>query len=239
MPSDDLFRLWQLHLVDKAILEIRSQAAALDPGKKLMAEIVRLEAQATFAEEGYRSVHGEQTDIELKQKGIDEKVKRFDRDLYGGKVVNPREVENLQKEIELLKRQRSELDERLLELWEVVPPAKQKLDLARDAIQAKKAELADYQKRLVIHKANLEAAFKEATAKRPAALENVDKGMLAKYDAIRQKHSGLGMSRIEKNGSCELCGTLLPRKTVETAKDGRWVTCEACHRVLYWSESIV
>lgn len=239
MSSDDLFRLWQLHLVDKAILEIRSQAAALDPGKKLMAEIAKLENQAKAADDAYKALHGEQTDIELKQKGIDEKVKKINQDLYGGKVVNPREVENFQKEIEILKKQRGDMDGRLLELWDLVPPAKKEADSAHAAIQTKKAELADYQKRVIAHRAKLEAAFKEATAKRPAALEKVEKSMLARYESIRQKHNGLGMSRIEKNGSCELCGTLLPRKTIETAKEGRWVTCEDCHRALYWSESIV
>lgn len=239
MPVDDLFDLWQLHLVDKAILEVRMQAAALDPGKALMAEIKRLEAARDAANEAYKALHGEQTDIELKQKGIDEKVKKIEKDLYGGKVVNPREVENFQKEVEVLKKQRGDLDGRLLELWDLVPPAKKDLDNAEKAVQEKRAILKEHQAAVVIKQAELQHAFKAAQAKREPAAKKVDAATLARYDANRQRHEGVGMSRIEKNGSCEQCGTLLPRKTVELAKDGKMTTCEACGRILYWSAGIV
>lgn len=238
MSSDPLFDLWQLHLVDKAILDIRNLAAALDPGRKLMAEIAKLQEAADEAETVHKSLHAELTDLELTQKGIDDKLKKFDKDLYGGKVVNPREVENLQKEIEILKRQRGELDGRLLELWELLPPAKVRAEEAQSAIAAKKSELAAHQKAVLQKKAELEKAYREAGARRAPAAQKIESGLLARYDAIRQKHDGIGMSRIDKKSCCEACGTLLPRKTVEIAKESRLVTCETCHRILFWSESV-
>lgn len=239
MPSDALWRLWKLHLVDHAILEIRARAAALDPGRKILAEIQELETQ--YAEVGGRAkaLHQEITDAELQTKTIDEKLKKIDRDLYGGKVVNPREVEALQKEIEMLKAKRSELDERILELWELHPPAKAAADAVEQAIAKKKLELADHQRKALQLKTQLEKAFKERSAERPLVAKNVEAPLLARYDMIRQKQGGVGMAKLKPNDTCEECGMTIPRKTVLAVReDGAVQTCESCHRILYYSESV-
>ena len=44
MASQELRKLWKLNQIDATLLEIRKRAAALDPGKKIMAEIERLAA---------------------------------------------------------------------------------------------------------------------------------------------------------------------------------------------------
>src|SRR5579862_5704235 len=124
MPSADLQRLHELYLIDMALLDIRTRAVNLDPGRKTAAEIKALEQQ--FEESTARKLHAEQTDLELKQKTYQEKIAKFEKELYGGKIVNPREVESIQKEIGILKRQRAELDERIMQIWEELPPEKVK-----------------------------------------------------------------------------------------------------------------
>src|SRR5687767_3792804 len=125
MAAGDLLKLWKLHLVDTAILEIRGRAAALDPGKTIIAQIDALNKQLGGTGGQAKTLSAELTDLELQQKNIADKIQKIEKSLYGGKVVNPREVENYQKEIEGLRRQRSALDERIMELWELVPPAKE------------------------------------------------------------------------------------------------------------------
>lgn len=235
----DLRKLHKLHQVDVAIHEIRKRAEALDPGKRIQAEINGLTADFNAKDEAAKKYASELSDLELKQKGIDDKLKKIDKDLYGGKVVNPREVENLQKEIGILKNQRGDLDLRILELWDLAPPARKAAEEVQALIDAKKKELAEYQKKVVQAKAQLEAQYKEQTAKRPALAAEVPKPLLARYDAIRQKMHGVGMAEVIKGGNCSRCGTHLPLKIVEDALDGRVVTCESCHRIIYASEGLV
>lgn len=239
MSADDLFKLWKLHEVDAAIAELRAKAAALDPGKKIMAEIKALEVQKEEADKNFHALHGEQSDLELKQKSIGDKIKKIDADLYGGKVVNPREVEAFQKEIEVLKKQREDFDGRIMELWDLVPPAKEAVERIDKAIDAKKGELREYQKKVVAYKNQIEEAFKKRVAERPEAAKGVNPSMLSRYDAIRQKHDGVGMTRVGKGGFCATCGTHLAEKLIESAKEGRIALCEGCGRILYWSESVV
>ena len=239
MSSLDLRKLHQLHQVDVALHEIRVRAAALDPGKRIQAAINALQQDFDVKDAESKKLGGELADLELKQKGIDEKVKKFDKELYGGKVVNPREVENLQKEIQILKRQKGEMDGRILELWELVPPAKKAADDVQAKIDEQKKALAEYQKQVVEARGKLEQQFKELTAKRGPLAKEVPPPMLARYEAIRQKQHGVGMADVVKGNNCGRCGTHLPIKSIEIAKEGRIVTCESCHRILYASEGLI
>lgn len=231
--------LWKLNTIDAAIIDIRHKAASMDPGRKIQAEIDKLAAVFDEANAKAKALSAEQTDLELQQKTIEAKLKKIDGDLYGGKVVNPREVEDLQHQIDGLKKQRAKNDERILELWELVPPAKKAAEEAHAPIEVKKKELAEHQKKMIELKKTLEAEFKELNAKRPAALQGISAGLMARYDAIRQKHGGIAMATVDRRGNCTMCGTLLPKKTVESALEDKVVTCEECHRIIYATEGVI
>lgn len=204
--------------------------------------MARIEAAQKIADEKTRAsklLSAELTDLELKQKSIDDKVKKFEKDLYGGKVVNPREVENINKEIAMLKKQRGESDVRILELWELTPPAKAQAEAAEKAVEALKGELREFQKGVLAQKTKLEADFKAYSSQRGAAAAAAPPALIARYDAIRNRYGGIGMSRISKKSTCEQCGTSLPTKVVEDVKEDKLVTCEECHRILYYSESVI
>jgi len=188
MSSNPLSELWKLHRIDAALTEIRKRAAALDAGQTIAAEIRALEAELTSGAGGQaREVGSKLQDFELKQRGIEEKLKKFDKELYGGQVVNPREVEAIQKEIAMLKKQRDTNDEAMLELMEAQPDAKKVFEGIEKRIDAKKAELAETRKRALAEKAKLEAEFAKMSAARGGAAKAVDPGLLARYETIRKR----------------------------------------------------
>jgi len=231
--------LWKLNAIDAAIVEIRHKAASMDPGRKIQAEIDKLTVVFEEANAKAKALSAEQADLELQQKAIEAKLKKIDGDLYGGKVVNPREVEDMQHQIDGLKKQRAKNDERMLELWDLVPPAKKAADEAQAPIEAKKKDLVEHQKKMLDLKKTLEAEFKELNAKRPEVAAGISAGLLARYDAVRQKHAGVAMATVDRRGNCTMCGTLLPKKTIETALDDKVVTCEECHRIIYATEGLI
>jgi predicted nucleic acid-binding Zn-ribbon protein len=240
MASLELSRLWKLAQVDRALAEIRARAAALDVGQKIQAEIAAIEREDTMVGGQARALRSELTDLELQQKSIDDKIKRIDKELYGGKVVNPREVENFEKEIAGLKKQRAKADERILELWELLPPAEKAAGEVQKRLDEKKEQLAGRRKKALEEKALLEADYKKYTAARPTLAEAVkNPTLLARYDNLRQRHAGIGMAEVTKKNSCGVCGTNLPERTIQMLKDDKLVTCEACHRILYYTEGIV
>jgi predicted nucleic acid-binding Zn-ribbon protein len=233
MPAAALDALYQLHRVDLAILEVRKRAAALEPGKAIQATIAQIQKEFDLADSEAKTLTTELLDLELRQKSLEDKCKKLNQDLYGGKVVNPREVEAMQHELELLKKQQGECDTRMLELYDLIPPAKERADEIARRLEAEKAKLAEFQKGVLREKARLEAEFAKLRQERTPAAARVDPALLRQYDAIRQKMGGVGMAEVMPNGSCSQCGVQVPEKAIEAAKQGRVVTCEACHRILF------
>ena len=239
MASTELRQLYKLHLIDREIVEIRKRAQALDPGRKIHAEILALEAQLKEKAGLAHDLHGEEKDLELKQQALATKVKKIETEMYGGKLVSPREIENLSKELALVKAQRSSYDDRLFELMELVPPA-QKLEAdLKDRIALKKKELEEFQKQALVEKSKLEAEFGIRSKQRPAALDGIAPLLLSKYEAICKKLDGVAMTEVTRVGSCASCGTMMAEKIVEGARDGKVVTCDGCHRIVYVSDGLI
>ena len=187
-----------------------------------------------------RDLRAELKDLEWTQQTIQEKVKKIEKDLYGGKIVNPKEVQNYEKEVALLKKQSGGSDERIMELWGLLPPAEKAAEDVQKKIDEKTKELAERRKKALSDKTLLEQDFKKYTAARPQLAEAVkNPTLLARYESIRQRHAGLGMAEVTKRQSCGACGTNLPERTIQLLKDDKIVTCESCHRILYYSEGLV
>ena len=238
MSSLELRKLWRLHQIDASLVEIRKRAAALDPGRALQAqmEILKAEHAEKLAQE--KAVSGEMTDLELQQKTLSDKIKKFDKELFGGKVVNPREVETIEKEIESLKRRRSDLETEWLVASERIKPASDAVKEVDIRLSALRAQDKTHQSKAMDLKAQLESEFKRFTEARPAALKEVDPALLAKYDALRARLGGVAMSEA-KNSTCSACGNTLPTRTMTLLREDRVVSCEQCHRILYYTEGVL
>jgi predicted nucleic acid-binding Zn-ribbon protein len=238
MASLELARLWKLHLVDSAIHDIRHRAATLDPGKAAQGAVDKLVAEEPTRAGEFHQLHGEQLDLELANKTVEDKLKRYEKDLYGGKIVNAREVENVEKEMTILRRQRDKNDERLLELMDLVPPAKKRADAYQAELDRAKAALADARKKAKELRAKLEADYAENTKLRPERAKVISPALLAKYEALRQKHT-TGMAEVIKFRNCGGCGMVLAERVLVALQEDKVATCDACHRILYWTEGVV
>ncbi|HWD39150.1 MAG TPA: C4-type zinc ribbon domain-containing protein [Fimbriimonas sp.] len=240
MASGELQRLWKLAEIDRQLLEVRKRAASLNVGQKIQGEIAELQAEEAEVGGKARALQREITDLELAQKGDEEKKKRFHNELYGGKVVNPREVANIEKEIESIKKKQDSDAEKLLLLYDQLPPAKKAADAVQAKIDERQKALAEQRKKAIAEKQTLENAFKQLTAKRPEAAKGLSPSLLARYDAIRQKQNGIGMVEVDKKtGTCSGCGTHLPERTLTFLKEDKVATCESCHRLLYYTEGVI
>lgn len=239
MALGELRRLWALQGVDSAIQTIKAQAARLDVGQAESAKIKKLEAEDNEETVAARTLVAEQFDLELKQRGFADKIAKFQKQLFDPRMTSAREVAAIEKEIEMLKRQSGALDDRLLELFELVPNAKKTLEATEAEIAETKKAIAEKRRNALAQKAKLEAAYAEAVARRKETASDVPAPLLAKYEAIRARYEGVGMAEIVKGKNCSACGTHQPERIVQAALDGAVVTCESCHRILYYSTGVV
>lgn len=231
---DDLLSLLALQGIDSQLERAKATLAAADNGASALAAY---NAQKKIAE-GLRATatkaQSEQKDAELKLESIETKRKQVNKTLYGGSVSGSRELENLQKELEMLGRQKVTAEDVVLETMEAAAAA------VATAEAAEKEQLA-CASRFKKTRAAFEAKSKELTAEiatlqapRDAAAKEVShKDLLARYDLLRGKKQGIGCSAVSQDDTCGACHTRVNSQSAYAARLGEEVTlCEHCHRIL-------
>ena len=231
MASTDLPRLWKLHEIDAGIREIQARASSFQPGKEFAEALKKLEAMDADSGGKYRALHAEQVDLELKIKSNQDKIAKIESDLFGGKVVNVREVEAYQTEIKMLRKHNEDFEARLLEIMEQVPPLKDATDKIAAQMTIAKRKLAEAKQSTLGERKEMEERYGRLVKARPEAAKLVPPALLAKYETIR-KGVGTGMAEL-KGMSCGGCGMALPERTLVAVREDRVTTCEGCRRILY------
>ncbi len=233
MPDSGLFHLFRLHQIDFEIAEVRGRAGVLDVGKDLMAELAEADAEHTTAAHEANALVLESTEVENKLKQGDLRTKELTKALYGSGVVSPREIRAMEEEIELLKANKQKLEARLMELWDLVPPAQERAAELAGRVERRKRVLAKRRKEAAAEHKELERRYRELLEMRPARAGAVPGPLLASYEAIRKRSGGVGMALVTPESTCEACGMKVPEKTLVTVKEDRVAYCESCHRILF------
>lgn len=225
--------LYALQQEDSALMRLKRQSAALDDGASLQsaAEQADRNLQALIADE--HRLHADLKDAELQLKTVEEKISHFEKKLYSGSVVNPKELTALEKDIESLKRFRSDMDERILILWEEAERNHAQIEEARtrhaQAVQSYEAHHRNY----LAQKAAIEKEAALHLRQRQALTRQVDSASLQKYDVLRPKLGGVAVAKVE-DSVCAACHTAVTAYNMTRLKeDAVMITCESCGRLLY------
>jgi uncharacterized protein len=231
---ENLLSLLALQAIDSQIEKAKATLAATDNGaaalglyntKKKEAEALR--ALATKAQ-------SEQKDAELKLDTIETKRKHEEKRLYSGSVTGSRDLENLQKELEMLGRQKDSAEEVVLLAMDAAAEA---VALAEEGEREQLLQASRFKKT----RAHFEARHKELTAeiaslqapREAAAREVTDASLLTRYDALRGKKQGVGCAAVGDDDSCGACHTRVNSQSGGTARRGEvLVFCEHCARIL-------
>ena len=151
-------------------------------------------------------------------------------------MYNAKDAEAIDREVNNLKARRAKNDERILELWEEVPPAKVKEEQAVEELKAAEGRLAEYRTKYDAFKVEFEHRMSDLVAKREALIKGVDPSLLKKYEQNRDKRHGIGISLVV-DGLCTACSTPVPKKQLGDVVLGHSLeSCENCFRFLYVDE---
>lgn len=232
MASPGLTTLLRLHLIDSKLHEIRARASVLGPPKELLAELAAAEEVSRQSAAALRALEAEQNDLESQNRSLVDRIKKLDKRLYGGSVVNPREVEQMHEEMKTCKAQIAAHEERVLEIWEELPVLQEAADRDLAALAEVRGRVEERNAHAKASMAELEAQFRKLGAERPALLQRVPRAMAVQYEAIRKRTGNTAMAQIQEGRSCE-CGMMVPEKTAERVRQDQVSTCESCHRILY------
>ncbi len=161
------------------------------------------------------------------------KITHEEKKLYEGSVKNPRELMSLQQETELLKEQRKQLEEQLLNQMLEVDTTQQNVAQQGTALEEMERDWKENQEKLTQEQTNLEAELATLKQKREALIQQIDSASLKVYEELRQARQGLAVAKVVQ-GRCQGCRISLPMSDQQRARTGhKLARCSNCGRILY------
>ena len=203
----------------RAILETRRKAEEVRSLKGKAEEVVhRLE----------RSITANTDEVAA----LDDKIAGVQRTLDSGQVTNPKEVHNLSREMDALKRRKDKLDNDTIALMERLEHAKEqvaKVDAALDRLAARETELiAAYQTKGGEVQSDLDV-HKHQRAALAAAL---GEELLSRYETTAAAKGGIGAAKL-LDVACSACRVELPAERLRELREGPDIgLCPNCRRLL-------
>ena len=232
---DALLTLLQLQRVDSTIDRLQARLAhlpeqgALDA---LEAKAEELDMQIAERQAVFDDVSTRQRRLDFEVDTLVQKIKAESGRLYSGVVSNAKELQDIAREVEALKRRKSVLEDNDLEVME-----------ERDGVEKQLAALTNERSSLAAEIERGRVARDEAageTGRQLTAAETerqrwvprVDPQLLNVYDTIRASKGGVGAAAMV-DGTCQGCHMRLPAQEAERVRTaGGLVRCDECQRIL-------
>jgi predicted nucleic acid-binding Zn-ribbon protein len=242
MPApalDRMTRISDLYELQDTDLEIDNRRAAMSDAESRVGESEEVAAAAEAIKEQEAQVQETHKQLRAAEWEVDDlsnKIKPLEKKLYGGTVHSPKELADLQEDIRSIQARKRVLEDRALEVMSQSEEAEKALEATRRDHQTLAADLEDEQRRLQETQQALTAEIDELEEKRAEQRSHIDAEALALYDALRAKHQGRAVAKVER-GTCGGCRISLPMSTLQKARassDGI-VQCSSCERILYVS----
>lgn len=230
-------RLLELADIDAEITRIEHRRRGLPEHD----QIIALGARDAELRDMIAALTAQNSDLKREQSKAEADVEqvrsRIDRDrqrLDGGMVNSPRELENLQSEVQSLQRRQSDLEEIVLDVMERREAAEASLDQAGIDRERLGEELGAVTATRDAALAELGEQFATASDRRSKVVADLPAGLLDLYDKLRAQHGGVGAAALRQRRcqGCNLTLNTVDLNAIRSAPQDEVLRCEECRRIL-------
>lgn len=172
-------------------------------------------------------------DAETQAGDINAKINDSNKQLYGGRVTNPKELTNLQAEVNQLTAQKDQIEIAALGIIEKLEISEKKVNAFTADFQKMEADWASEQSQLAKDIELLTKTLTDLQEQRKEAAAKIDAPTIALYELIRRKKSP-AVARVER-GICQACRLSVSASALQRARGGHSVQCGSCGRILFIS----
>jgi len=228
--SFQLFQVQQIDSeIDQATKRIEEIELMISGNKKIAnAEKTLDRVQQIFIK---RTNEFNQINDEIEKKRI--KKNQSQSTLYSGKVHNPKELEDLQTEIQSLENIINSLEEKSMEALIALDNAEKDFEAGKKNLTNIRSEFATELSLLNAEKEKLQQEIKQLKKKRTPIFKLISDQYKLQYDALRKQKKGIAVT-ILAEGSCGACGANLTASQQQSARSSKSVfVCGNCRRIVY------
>lgn len=225
--------LYRLQQVDSQIDQIQARLKAIQQTLENDEELRTTMERFTSAESRHRDAERalKLSESEVEKQRI--KIEQTETSLYSGTVHNPKELQDLQKDVASLKRHLETLEDRELEAMMVMETAEKDLQATQTDLERIQSKLKDQNQDLAKESEALRKDMERLHSERQAVVTDIASQALSAYDQLRKQKRGLAIATIA-DSSCEACGTTLTPSQQQNARStSQLFHCPTCGRILY------
>jgi len=224
----------QLYQLQEVELEIESNEQALAQITSQLGEsqaVVRtrtkLKLEQQHLEELRRQQHSEEWEIE----DLVSKLTTAEGKLYSGRIKNPKELTNLQHEVDGLRVRRDQLENKALAIMDRVELSTTSVATLSDELKTLEAEWHSQQQQLSTNMEQLKTTLSDLKHKRQLLSVKIDPQAIELYQELK-KQRRQAVAKVEQ-GICRGCRISLPTTELQRARGDSLVQCSSCGRILF------
>ena len=226
----------ELQLLDNEIMQANTKLKSLPEIEQLL----HIEKRVTAANDELSVVKGEsdQIALELRRGEVDvetvtDRIKKDEARLSSGNAT-PKELEQLQHEVESLKKRQEALEEIELEIMirnDAVIARKNTLTTDLTSLQTLKDEISG---RLQSATDEINKVIAEKNTARSLVANKIEKPLLDLYEKIRGNGGGVGAAALVGNkcNGCNLAINAVEMERIKSLAKDELLRCEECRRIL-------
>lgn len=227
------FHLYRLQQVDIQIDQLEASLAEIN---RMLSGDEAIRQATQSVEKAEKALHQREQSLKETEFAVHEqqiKIGQSEASLYSGRIHNPKELQDIQKEIASLKKHLAVLEDQQLEAMLALEEAEAADKMARSTLIQAHAAFAEKSASWLGQKDVLTHTLERLRAERAPTLPLVSKEVLQMYEGMRKRKSGVAVTKIQE-GSCSVCGASIRPSELQAARSAQeLVFCNSCGRILY------
>ncbi len=224
----------QLYQLQEVELEIESNEQALAQIASQLGEsqaVARTQTKLKLKQEHLEELGRQQHSAEWEIEDLVNKLTTAEEKLYSGRIKDPKELANLQHEVNGLKARRSQLEDKALEIMDQVELAMASVTTLSNELKELEAEWRRQQQQLSTNMEQLKTTLSDLKHKRQLLSAKIDPQAIEFYQELK-KQKRQAVAKVEQ-GICRGCRISLPTTELQRARGDSLVQCSSCGRILF------
>jgi predicted nucleic acid-binding Zn-ribbon protein len=225
--------LYQLQLLDleldkneKRLMEIREFISNTDDQKKIEQIVSGIESEKKIWQTKLNKISNE-------AHGIQVKIKSSEKALYDGSIKNPKELQDVNIEIDSLKKRLLVQDEQQLEIMFSIEELENQITVHENTLSVLKKDKSVKTEILLNEVKEIEKSNNKITIEKNPILNQIEDEFLTTYVKLRKSKNKIAVSLVVDN-ACSMCGNgILPMEVQKARSSIDEVFCSVCKRFLY------
>lgn len=228
-----IFHLFQLQKIDSGMDRLRKRHTEIGTILKNNAEKELIDKDLQTVKSNYTDHQSLYEKFEERIKTIKVKILHSEDSLYNGGIKNPKELQDIQSEIQSLKKQSSILEDEQLEEMLIMEKIEEEEKILLQKMADFETRYNEMKRILLDEDQDILFDLTKKEQEKTASTKQISPHLLEEYETLRKSKNGVAVTSIEEN-SCLSCGATLTPSECQNAKSPSRITyCPSCGRILY------